>query len=69
MLEMIRQEKHPCERRDCTDIRRKYKEATIKLDDFSKLPSIRSEKDEKKDVKETGTTLYIDTIHGLDTDW
>ena len=34
-LEMIRQEKRPCERRDCTDTRRKYKEATNKLNDYS----------------------------------
>ena len=30
-LEMIRREKRTCERRDCTDIRRKYKEATKDL--------------------------------------
>ena len=57
-LEMIRQEKRRCERCDCTETRRKYKEAIDELYSYRNLPSIRSEKDEKRDVKETGTTLY-----------
>ena len=67
-LEMIRQEKRRCERRDCTDTRRKYKEAIDELYSHSNLPSIRSEKDEKRDVKDTGTTLYCDMIHGVESD-
>ena len=49
-LEMIRQEKHRCERCDCTETRRKYKEAINELFSYRQLPSIRSEKDEKRDV-------------------
>ena len=46
----------------------KYKQAIDELYDYRKLPSIRSEKDEKRDVKETGTTLYYDVIHGVESD-
>ena len=66
-LEMIRQEKRRCERRDCTDTRRKYKEATDELFSYRNIPSIRSEKDEKRDVKETGKTLYYDMMHGVES--
>ena len=64
-LEMIRQEKRPCARDDCTERRRKYKEAIDVLKSYRNLPSIRSEQDEKRDVKETGTTLHYDMIHGV----
>ena len=67
-LEMIRQEKRRCERCDCTETRRKYKEAINELFTYRNLPSIRSEKDEKRDVKETGKTLYYDMIHGVESD-
>ena len=67
-LEMIRQEKRRCERCDCTDTRRKYKEAINELFTYRNLPSIRSEKDEKRDVEETGKTLYYDMIHGVESD-
>ena len=65
-LEMIRQEKRRCERRDCTERRRKYKEAIDVLKSYRNLPSIRSEQDEARDVKDTGTTLYYDVNHGVD---
>ena len=67
-IEMIRQEKRRCERCDCTEIRRKYKEAIDELYSYRNLPSIRSEKDEKRDMKDTGTTLYCDMIHGVESD-
>ena len=67
-LEMIRQEKSRCERCDCTETRRKYKKAIDELYSYRNLPSIRSEKDEKRDMKDTGTTLYCDMIHGVESD-
>ena len=46
----------------------KYKQAIEELYNYRKLPSIRSEKDEKRDVKDTETTVYYDVIHGVDSD-
>ena len=40
----------------------KYKQAIEELYNYRKLPSIRSEKDEKRDVKDTGTTLHYDVL-------